>query len=1180
MNRKSTLLFTIILLMQIFSYTLNEAPEQIDREDPFSISSDNWQVSGRSNCGTDYNETSISTYTNNSSYVLGDNPELVFTIDCTIIGVNYTLAYKAWGWSQTGQANWLGGLQNISFTATATNITMYEAVYNLGVDNYSVNTTLRNTTYASGDVAYSGSTQNMPGGAAANFTVMNSTGGNNTGGNNTTTSSGSININLSGYTNLNQSAVQQVGTWASGATILGEFESSNLTYNDTYSMTWALLSGWSTTQIINQGNASWNAYSNTSTESVNFTLADGDYMFQIYLYANNGNYIDHDMSYMQVGNGSAGNNTGGNNTGGNNTGCGSDANYSSVYATVNAYQYWVNQTITASMSVNCEILNSSMFMNYWIYDSNNYTMAGNNQSWTGSNNSSFSWTTQGLSTGNYTFHANLYVNGTWVDSGGVSFIVTSNNTGGNNTGGNNSGTMESVWGESFATQNGSYSQIVWEAYNLVNDTNYNVTFNIWSYNETTNNSLSNPWNYTVFNSSSSLVSYTYNANNSTAEGWWTNTYTPTGCYYVSIDLFDNDDGMHFDNYGFDYDVGMDCSNNTGGNNTDGNNTGGNNTGCGYDANYSSVYAVVYYYQYVNQTITASMSVNCEILNSSMFMNYWIYDSNNYTMAGNNQSWTGSNSSSFSWTTQGLSTGNYTFHADLYVNGTWVNSDEISFIVMSNNTGGNNTGCGYDANYSFISTFYAYQGVNETITTIMYVNCEIVNSTMLWDYWITDSNGSTSDSGNYSWNGSWSTSSSYWVWNSTDLSAGNYTVHAVLYSNGTWINSTSTEVVVMDNTGGGNNTGGNNTGSMVSIDWINTTASLGGGDAGISVEHNGNWTAYWGITNMYTPTFPSWNYNNGWWNAGASGGLGTTTGNGDLTWTFQDMDQWGALAPPSCNVLMIALFDGNLGIASAQSTPASGDPVSVDYQTFEIGNINASDCNWDSSWADGNVSDIDMDGIGDSMDNCPGLANADQVDLDGDGYGDLCDSDIDGDLVNNSADVFPEDPSEWADFDGDGIGNNADTDDDNDGLEDSTDAFPEDSSEQLDTDGDGIGNNADSDDDGDGVVDTTDNCPLTPNSDQADADGDGIGTACDGMEDTGGNNTDETWEEACEVWEYWNQDLVDTTLPGNGCPDYIDESSTEDEDDESSGGLPSIGVIGTLAAIGVSFVAVIRREQEE
>jgi len=329
---------------------------------------------------------------------------------------------------------------------------------------------------------------------------------------------------------------------------------------------------------------------------------------------------------------------------------------------------------------------------------------------------------------------------------------------------------------------------------------------------------------------------------------------------------------------------------------------------------------------------------------------------------------------------------------------------------------------------------------------------------------------------------------------------------------------------------GNNTGGNNTDSTVSIVWIDTNASFGGGDAEISVEHSGNWTAYWGITNINSaPTFPLWDYSIGWWNTSASGGLGTTTGSGNFTWLFQNMDQWGALAPPSCNVLMVALFDGNQGTASAQSTPAIDYPVGIDYQTFELGNITASDCNWESSWngqnntGDNNTNnnsdfaDNDSDGISDVTDNCPNVFNSDQADLDNDGSGDLCDSDIDGDGAGNNDDTFPENPNE-----------------------------------QVDTDGDGVGNNQDADDDGDGIMDITDNCPLTPNSDQEDVDSDGIGTACDNME------------------------TPDETTPGGNST--AEGNSTDDDSD--SGGLPSIGVIGTLAAIGLSFVAVIRREQEE
>lgn len=146
-----------------------------------------------------------------------------------------------------------------------------------------------------------------------------------------------------------------------------------------------------------------------------------------------------------------------------------------------------------------------------------------------------------------------------------------------------------------------------------------------------------------------------------------------------------------------------------------------------------------------------------------------------------------------------------------------------------------------------------------------------------------------------------------------------------------------------------------------------------------------------------------------------------------------------------------------------------------------------------------VVDDDDDAVNDDVDNCPNISNQEQTDMDGDGAGDACDEDLDGDGTNNTDDAFPYDANELGDHDGDGIGNEADADDDNDGMNDTDDAFPLDQNETTDTDMDGIGNNADADDDGDGVADETDNCPYVANADQADADNDGEGTACDGME---------------------------------------------------------------------------------
>lgn len=44
-----------------------------------------------------------------------------------------------------------------------------------------------------------------------------------------------------------------------------------------------------------------------------------------------------------------------------------------------------------------------------------------------------------------------------------------------------------------------------------------------------------------------------------------------------------------------------------------------------------------------------------------------------------------------------------------------------------------------------------------------------------------------------------------------------------------------------------------------------------------------------------------------------------------------------------------------------------------------------------------------DGVHDNIDNCKRVPNSDQLDTDGDGKGDVCDPDIDGDGILNTED---------------------------------------------------------------------------------------------------------------------------------------------------------------------------------
>ncbi|MGB0648595.1 MAG: thrombospondin type 3 repeat-containing protein, partial [Bradymonadia bacterium] len=122
---------------------------------------------------------------------------------------------------------------------------------------------------------------------------------------------------------------------------------------------------------------------------------------------------------------------------------------------------------------------------------------------------------------------------------------------------------------------------------------------------------------------------------------------------------------------------------------------------------------------------------------------------------------------------------------------------------------------------------------------------------------------------------------------------------------------------------------------------------------------------------------------------------------------------------------------------------------------------------------------------DCVDNCPGLFNPDQLDLNQNNVGDECeDNDSDGILLGNDncPDVFNPDQR----------------DRDQDGIGDTCDNCPErENPEQADDDGDGIGNAcARDDDDNDGTRNDRDNCPTVPNFTQSDRDDDDVGNACD------------------------------------------------------------------------------------
>ena len=249
-----------------------------------------------------------------------------------------------------------------------------------------------------------------------------------------------------------------------------------------------------------------------------------------------------------------------------------------------------------------------------------------------------------------------------------------------------------------------------------------------------------------------------------------------------------------------------------------------------------------------------------------------------------------------------------------------------------------------------------------------------------------------------------------------------------------------------------------------------------------------------------------------------------------------------------------------------------------------------------------IIDTDSDLIPDSEDNCPQVANPEQLDSDEDGVGDLCDEDLP-----------PEDDPVYKffrDADGDGYGdqnsfveaetqpegyvvNGTDCNDEDSSIHPNAtelcDELDNDCDESIDeevkltffkdqdeddlgdidqskeaceappryvsTSGDNcpeISNPEQVDFDLDDVGDVCDNCPITPNFDQLDSDGDGFGDECDDCKLDADDDIDGDGicgdEDNCP--EIWNPGQADTDIDEKGdvCDEDIDQDGHLNPDD--------------------------------
>ena len=158
--------------------------------------------------------------------------------------------------------------------------------------------------------------------------------------------------------------------------------------------------------------------------------------------------------------------------------------------------------------------------------------------------------------------------------------------------------------------------------------------------------------------------------------------------------------------------------------------------------------------------------------------------------------------------------------------------------------------------------------------------------------------------------------------------------------------------------------------------------------------------------------------------------------------------------------------------------------------------------------DEGFADTDGDGVADCIDNCIDTYNPNQTDVDENGIGDICETAVAEEIcdgIDNDNDGLIDEG--FADTDGDGVADCIDNcintynpnqiDVDENGIGDICESPQlEDYCDGVDNDGDGLIDEGFFDTDGDGVADCIDNCLYTFNPDQADLDGNLIGDVCE------------------------------------------------------------------------------------
>ena len=267
-------------------------------------------------------------------------------------------------------------------------------------------------------------------------------------------------------------------------------------------------------------------------------------------------------------------------------------------------------------------------------------------------------------------------------------------------------------------------------YSYCNMLNYTM---IVTYNLTDSNAMNlheGSWNYTAYN----LYDYHYFEVENLSVG----TYSVNAAMYY-IDAAGQQ--IHLDYLSYSFNVTA-------------------QTGCGYETNYSEFYLSGIYegdeYVIGNYMPYPYMSNYCNVLGAQMYVNWELEYTNGSNIDYGSWNWTAYNTSD--WHELNLSylgVGDYTLSVSsgMVVEGSYYNIGEamVNFTVVNQTM----SGCGYDAEYAYLSLSGLYEGdtyYEGSSIIYAYISnyCNVYNATITTEWEIRNYTGLLIDNGSWSW----------------------------------------------------------------------------------------------------------------------------------------------------------------------------------------------------------------------------------------------------------------------------------------------------------------------------------------------------------------------------------------------------------------------------------------------